>query len=539
MKTTKVKKMLFRVINKKEHIIRKNKLFVTRVSSTASSTPTISSSNKYIFQTHRKKPIQRQIFSFKQPTKIPDKKLPIIPKKTPEKILIQSKIPNPIKYIPKVKFIKTIPSKKHSIPYKKIPSNIPKKIPPSPTCPPSSFYKKVHFLLFHDCKNNITDKKEKNYLSKKKTKTQKSESLDSNINSNVTSQNQPESQELRLDDQDQQQPTTTNFYYDGKSYFSGRWKKEEHKKFIDAIIQYGNDWRQVQKTVGTRTSTQARSHAQKFFDKLKKSKLLKFNVDFTKNSLKNLHDVMEAMSYNEFQKTLDILNSLSCERDPPRHINRKRRREKSDLDGKINDMDELDNNKKNNSDDESNNEEDEVEEENNDNSDKGLVNEKVINNVNEGEDNENNMGKNLIGERKDDYFGDDGLLEINNFYPDLLPLDNEIKNFNYLFGDKRNQETNNGQRKYSDIYNKELKNEEEIIKNIDYDIREDYYDEGNRRILFPFEEDDGQQLGFKNVFNNFSNNNIEINFNNSGNSSRKMSMDEINNNIIGAFGYGI
>lgn len=43
----------------------------------------------------------------------------------------------------------------------------------------------------------------------------------------------------------------------------GRWTNEEHKKFLEAIEIYGRDWKKVQGYVGTRTSTQARSHAQK------------------------------------------------------------------------------------------------------------------------------------------------------------------------------------------------------------------------------------------------------------------------------------
>lgn len=44
---------------------------------------------------------------------------------------------------------------------------------------------------------------------------------------------------------------------------TGRWSKEEHKKFLEAIKIYGRDWKKVEGYVGTRTSTQARSHAQK------------------------------------------------------------------------------------------------------------------------------------------------------------------------------------------------------------------------------------------------------------------------------------
>jgi SHAQKYF class myb-like DNA-binding protein len=55
---------------------------------------------------------------------------------------------------------------------------------------------------------------------------------------------------------------------------TGRWSKEEHKKFIEAICKFGNEWKKVQQYIKSRSSTQARSHAQKFFLRLKK----KFNL---------------------------------------------------------------------------------------------------------------------------------------------------------------------------------------------------------------------------------------------------------------------
>ena len=52
------------------------------------------------------------------------------------------------------------------------------------------------------------------------------------------------------------------------SSINGRWTREEHRRFIDAIITYGNDWKKIQNYVYSRSSTQARSHAQKFLLKL-------------------------------------------------------------------------------------------------------------------------------------------------------------------------------------------------------------------------------------------------------------------------------
>lgn len=52
-------------------------------------------------------------------------------------------------------------------------------------------------------------------------------------------------------------------------YKTGRWSEEEHENFLKGLIEYGNDWKMVQKKVKTRTSSQSRSHAQKYFLKIK------------------------------------------------------------------------------------------------------------------------------------------------------------------------------------------------------------------------------------------------------------------------------
>jgi SHAQKYF class myb-like DNA-binding protein len=50
----------------------------------------------------------------------------------------------------------------------------------------------------------------------------------------------------------------------------GRWTQEEHERFLRGFELYGHKWRKVRDVVGTRTVTQVRTHAQKFFVKLKK-----------------------------------------------------------------------------------------------------------------------------------------------------------------------------------------------------------------------------------------------------------------------------
>ena len=50
----------------------------------------------------------------------------------------------------------------------------------------------------------------------------------------------------------------------------GRWTPEEHDLFLEGLMLYGNEWKSVQGHIKTRSATQARSHAQKFFIKLRK-----------------------------------------------------------------------------------------------------------------------------------------------------------------------------------------------------------------------------------------------------------------------------
>lgn len=55
----------------------------------------------------------------------------------------------------------------------------------------------------------------------------------------------------------------------GKRSKQGRWTEEEQQLFATAVQIYGKRWKKLEQVMGTRTSTQCRSHGQKYFLKLK------------------------------------------------------------------------------------------------------------------------------------------------------------------------------------------------------------------------------------------------------------------------------
>ena len=112
-------------------------------------------------------------------------------------------------------------------------------------------------------------------------------------------------------------------------YSSGRWNLNEHTKFIEAIIKYGNDWKEIEKYIGTRSSSQARSHAQKFFIKLKqdqsKSKISNM-IDYSNSSIKSFHDALQSLSQDKKQKIIQELENVVFDK---QISNKKRKRNRS------------------------------------------------------------------------------------------------------------------------------------------------------------------------------------------------------------------
>ena len=95
----------------------------------------------------------------------------------------------------------------------------------------------------------------------------------------------------------------------------GRWTKEEHNKFLKGMIEYGNNWKMVEKLIKTRSSIQARSHAQKYFVKVK-NRIKRQNKVFSAKNLinyvfNNIRNFKGGRPLDEIQKkrTLNLLIS--------------------------------------------------------------------------------------------------------------------------------------------------------------------------------------------------------------------------------------
>ena len=101
----------------------------------------------------------------------------------------------------------------------------------------------------------------------------------------------------------------------------GRWTKEEHDKFLDGIVQYGINWKKVKILISSRTSIQVRSHAQKFFRKLKMCKDENLGIDFTKESVSSIRDmIFQIKSINKNYNIKNIFKYLSDKFDNSKRI---------------------------------------------------------------------------------------------------------------------------------------------------------------------------------------------------------------------------
>ena len=76
---------------------------------------------------------------------------------------------------------------------------------------------------------------------------------------------------------------------------NGRWTLKEHIEFLNGIAKYGNDLSKIK--INSRNSNQLRSHAQKFFKKLKKVNDEQLGINFTPNYIKTFKDMVNHIKF--------------------------------------------------------------------------------------------------------------------------------------------------------------------------------------------------------------------------------------------------
>ena len=64
------------------------------------------------------------------------------------------------------------------------------------------------------------------------------------------------------------------------NHSEGRWTTEEHIRFLKGCLLYSNNWKKVESYVKSRSSTQIRSHAQKYLIKLHKKYKICDDINF-------------------------------------------------------------------------------------------------------------------------------------------------------------------------------------------------------------------------------------------------------------------
>ena len=159
---------------------------------------------------------------------------------------------------------------------------------------------------------------------------------------------------------------------------NGRWEKKEHLRFLAGCLLYKNNWKKVETYVRTRTSTQIRSHAQKYLKKLEKKYFSKDSLNKSPND-----SFTDDFNFNEI-----VLNT-------------KDKNDKNKKDNETNNISNKNNNEINTNNNLVNNEEEKKNE--NDNND--IINNEILNNIN------NNID---IKEEKNSFLKIDGIENIGN-----------------------------------------------------------------------------------------------------------------------------
>ena len=128
---------------------------------------------------------------------------------------------------------------------------------------------------------------------------------------------------------------------------TGRWKFKEHIQFLEGLDKYGSNWKKICPLIKTRTPNQVRSHAQKFFLKLKQVKDEQLGIDFTSDNINSIRDMINNIrSINSDYDLIKVFLYLS-EKYVVMKKDKKRIKHKKELTIEIDKNSDTDNNIKN------------------------------------------------------------------------------------------------------------------------------------------------------------------------------------------------
>ena len=118
---------------------------------------------------------------------------------------------------------------------------------------------------------------------------------------------------------------------------NGRWTNEEQYQFAEAVLKYGNDWKNIQNHISSRNITQVRSHAQKFLLKLKESNFLKGkglaqNLCWTKT----IHFLKDNLNYEELKYVLFSVEQTGHKRNNKNLKDNKNQQNQNSIEGEDN-----------------------------------------------------------------------------------------------------------------------------------------------------------------------------------------------------------
>lgn len=114
-----------------------------------------------------------------------------------------------------------------------------------------------------------------------------------------------------------------------KTFHSGKWSKTENRLFLEGVLNFGNNWKKIQENIATRTTTQARSHAQKIFLKIKSKNIIE--IDNHVNTIQEFFKVIKQLPHKEFQTLFFQILDLANEENKAKSIHKKRNPKKKKL----------------------------------------------------------------------------------------------------------------------------------------------------------------------------------------------------------------